>query len=151
MNRHITIIITKIIIIIINIQIIFIIMTRVPCYGCTTRRASQSSLEMFLDCQSSFALLTLWWWTWWLSHFFITLSFCAILHEHLIIMMYMKIYIINQGAASINIFRPGTGHNWHFDESAFSVTLMIQAISFVIIATTMIMNNDDCGNNQGNS
>lgn len=30
------------------------------------------------------------------------------------------------GAASINIFRPGTGHNWHFDESAFSVTLMIQ-------------------------
>jgi len=30
------------------------------------------------------------------------------------------------GAASINIFRPGTGHNWHFDESAFSVTLMLQ-------------------------
>jgi hypothetical protein len=30
------------------------------------------------------------------------------------------------GAASINIFQPGTGHNWHFDESAFSVTLMLQ-------------------------
>ena len=47
----------------------------------------------------------------------------------------MKKHIIHQGAASINIFRPGTGHNWHFDESAFSVTLMIQAISFMTIAT----------------
>ena len=38
-----------------------------------------------------------------------------------------------QGAASINIFRPGTGHNWHFDESAFSVTLMLQAILFTFL------------------
>ena len=30
------------------------------------------------------------------------------------------------GAASINIFPPGTAHNWHFDESVFSVTIMIQ-------------------------
>merc|ERR1711942_163864 len=30
------------------------------------------------------------------------------------------------GAASINIFPPGTAHNWHFDESIFSVTIMIQ-------------------------
>merc|ERR1712142_473936 len=30
------------------------------------------------------------------------------------------------GAASINIFPPGTSHNWHFDESVFSVTIMIQ-------------------------
>jgi len=30
------------------------------------------------------------------------------------------------GAASINIFPPGTSHSWHFDESAFSVTLMLQ-------------------------
>jgi len=29
-------------------------------------------------------------------------------------------------AATINIFKPGAGHNWHFDECPFSVTLMLQ-------------------------
>ena len=28
---------------------------------------------------------------------------------------------------SINVFGDGDGHAWHFDESAFSVTLMLQA------------------------
>ncbi len=30
------------------------------------------------------------------------------------------------GALSINVFGPGGSHAWHFDESAFSVTLMVQ-------------------------
>ena len=30
------------------------------------------------------------------------------------------------GALSINVFEPGGSHAWHFDESAFSVTLMVQ-------------------------
>lgn len=31
------------------------------------------------------------------------------------------------GAVSINVFEPGHAHAWHFDESHFSVTLMLQA------------------------
>lgn len=31
------------------------------------------------------------------------------------------------GAVSINVFGPGDAHAWHFDESRFSVTLMVQA------------------------
>ena len=31
------------------------------------------------------------------------------------------------GACSINVFRDGGRHGWHFDESEFSVTLMLQA------------------------
>lgn len=30
------------------------------------------------------------------------------------------------GAVSINVYGPGDGHQWHFDEAPFSVTLMIQ-------------------------
>ncbi|MEX1108343.1 MAG: hypothetical protein WEC00_05475 [Dongiaceae bacterium] len=30
------------------------------------------------------------------------------------------------GACSINVFRPGMGHAWHFDEAKFSTTLMLQ-------------------------
>jgi hypothetical protein len=30
------------------------------------------------------------------------------------------------GAVSVNVFEPGAGHAWHFDESLFSVTLMLQ-------------------------
>ncbi len=30
------------------------------------------------------------------------------------------------GALSINVFEPGGGHSWHFDESHFTVTIMIQ-------------------------
>jgi hypothetical protein len=31
------------------------------------------------------------------------------------------------GACSVNVFRPGMGHAWHFDEARFSTTLMLQA------------------------
>ena len=31
------------------------------------------------------------------------------------------------GACSVNVFVDGGGHGWHFDESEFSVTLMLQA------------------------
>jgi hypothetical protein len=31
------------------------------------------------------------------------------------------------GACSINVFRDGGAHGWHFDESEFTVTLMLQA------------------------
>ncbi|MEX0810002.1 MAG: hypothetical protein WD044_14850 [Dongiaceae bacterium] len=30
------------------------------------------------------------------------------------------------GACSVNVFRPGMGHAWHFDEAKFSTTLMLQ-------------------------
>jgi len=30
------------------------------------------------------------------------------------------------GACSVNVFRPGMGHGWHFDEAEFAVTLMLQ-------------------------
>ncbi|MDZ4735915.1 MAG: hypothetical protein SGJ07_06160 [Rhodospirillaceae bacterium] len=30
------------------------------------------------------------------------------------------------GACSVNVFRPGMGHNWHFDEAKISTTLMLQ-------------------------
>ena len=30
------------------------------------------------------------------------------------------------GAVSVNVFEPGGGHHWHFDESRFAVTLMLQ-------------------------
>lgn len=30
------------------------------------------------------------------------------------------------GALSINVFEPGGGHSWHFDESHFTVTIMLQ-------------------------
>ena len=30
------------------------------------------------------------------------------------------------GAMSINVFEPGGGHSWHFDESHFTVTIMVQ-------------------------
>jgi len=30
------------------------------------------------------------------------------------------------GAATINVFHPQTSHSWHFDESTFSVTMMLQ-------------------------
>ena len=30
------------------------------------------------------------------------------------------------GALSINVFEPGGGHSWHFDESHFTVTIMVQ-------------------------
>lgn len=30
------------------------------------------------------------------------------------------------GACSVNIFKPGMKHSWHFDESQFSTTLMLQ-------------------------
>lgn len=31
------------------------------------------------------------------------------------------------GALSINVFKPGDAHAWHFDEAHFTVTLMVQA------------------------
>ena len=30
------------------------------------------------------------------------------------------------GACSVNVFRPGMGHGWHFDEAEFAVSLMLQ-------------------------
>jgi hypothetical protein len=30
------------------------------------------------------------------------------------------------GAVSVNVFEPGHAHGWHFDESQFSITLMLQ-------------------------
>jgi hypothetical protein len=33
------------------------------------------------------------------------------------------------GGASINVFRPGWEHGWHFDESPFSTTIMLQCPS----------------------
>ena len=30
------------------------------------------------------------------------------------------------GACSVNVFQPGMGHQWHFDESEFTTTLMLQ-------------------------
>lgn len=34
------------------------------------------------------------------------------------------------GACSINVFRDGGAHGWHFDEAEFTVTLMLQAPEF---------------------
>jgi len=57
------------------------------------------------------------------------------------------------GAASINIFRPGTGHNWHFDESAFSVTLMLQTAEEggeFRLTQPIREKGDECGEENGN-
>lgn len=57
------------------------------------------------------------------------------------------------GAASINIFEPGTGHNWHFDESLFSVTLMLQTAEVggeFRLTQPIREKGDECGKESGN-